>query len=104
MPVLLSLPVAACLSAACVYVVKRIYTASKKLQSSGTLNPAQALLEEGSVYLTIPKNGSGKVRLVVQNRLKVMNAVAMNGDEIRTGQKVRVEGVLSDSTLQVSQI
>ncbi len=66
------------------------------LHSSGTSDINNAIGVEGSVYLTIPAEGQGKVQLVVQGTQKVMAAISENGDEIKTGEIVTVKGVVNN--------
>ncbi|OQA23767.1 MAG: hypothetical protein BWY59_02539 [Verrucomicrobia bacterium ADurb.Bin345] len=74
----------------------------KKLQSGGgTLNLQNAVGREGTVYLTIPANGAGKVSVVVQNRLGEFEATSESGEELKTGTSIRVVGVTGDKVLVV---
>ena len=66
------------------------------LHSSGTADISNAIGVEGSVYLTIPAEGQGKVQLTVQGTQKVMAAVSETGDEIKTGEIVTVKGVVNN--------
>lgn len=40
----------------------------------GTINIRNAIGSEGSVYLAIPKNGTGQVQVIVQGSLKTFDA------------------------------
>lgn len=85
-----------------VWVVAKIFTGMKKLQSGGgTLNLQNAVGREGTVYLTIPANGAGKVSVVVQNRLGEFEATSESGEELKTGTSIRVVGVTGDKVLVV---
>ena len=74
-----------------------------RLQSIGNLDPRRAIGNTGTVYLTIPENDAGKVRIVVQNRLKVMDAVSRNKEKIPTGERVRVVDVTDGNVLVVEK-
>jgi len=88
-----------------VWVLKNIFKAALSLQSSGTMNlKKNAIGVEGSVYLTIPEGGAGKVRVAVQNHLKVFNARAQNGGEIKTGEDIKVVKVVAGNILVVSKL
>ena len=67
-----------------------------------------ALLEtvgqEGTVYLTIPGTGTGKVNVSVQKRLKVFNAISEGDQEIKTGEQIRVVRVVPPNVLVVEKL
>lgn len=51
--------------AAAFSVMVTLMALMRKLQSSGTLNLQNAVGQEGSVYLTVPAGGIGKIQVVV---------------------------------------
>lgn len=89
---------------ATVAITGLIFTQMKKLQTEGTLNIQNTIGAEGSVYLTVPKNGTGQVQVIVQGSLKIFDAISNNKHVIPTGEKVRVVGVASGNTLIVEKI
>jgi len=86
---------------AAMFLVAKIMQMMMGLQSSGTLNLANAVGQEGSVYLTIPGTGRGKVQVVVQGRLKVLEAVSKTGEDIKTGERIKVVAVADHGTMVV---
>jgi membrane-bound ClpP family serine protease len=76
-----------------VWIIGKIFSSVKKLQSSGTIENAAAVGEQGNVYLTIRPHGTGKVQIAIKGRLREFDAVAKSGDEIRTGEPVKVAGI-----------
>lgn len=80
-----------------------IFTQMKRLQTEGTINIQNTIGAEGNVYLTIPKNGTGQVQIIVQGSLKIFDSVSQNKNTIATGEKVRVVGVASGNTLIVEK-
>jgi membrane protein implicated in regulation of membrane protease activity len=86
-----------------VWLISRIFAAVKKLQSSGTLENTAAIGEQGSVYLTIRAGGRGKVQVSMKGRLREFEAVAGNGEEIRTGERITVTDV-NGSVLVVEKL
>lgn len=76
-----------------VWLIGKIFSSVKKLQSSGTVDNAGAIGEQGTVYLTIRAKGSGKVQVAMKGRIREFEAVATNGDEIKTGERIRVKEV-----------
>ena len=86
-----------------VAIVSLIFTQMKRLQTDGTLNIQNTVGKDGDVYLTIPKNGSGQVQIIVQGSLKIFDAVSSNKNPIATGEKVHVLGVAGGNTLIVEK-
>ncbi|KPK66133.1 MAG: hypothetical protein AMK73_00910 [Planctomycetes bacterium SM23_32] len=86
------------------WVIAKIMVFMRGLQSSGTMNLANAVGQEGTVYLGIPADGVGKVRVTVQERLKVFNAVSGKGRPFKTGERIVVTGVSPDNTLIVDEV
>jgi membrane protein implicated in regulation of membrane protease activity len=80
-----------------------IFTQMKRLQTEGTIKIQNTVGSEGTVYLTIPKNGTGQVQVIAQGSLKIFDAVASHKNQIVTGEKVRVVGVASGNTLIVEK-
>ena len=86
------------------WAISRLFSGFNKLQSSGTLRMESAVGQEGTVYLTLPESGEGKVRLTVQGRLKVLPAIAENDERIETGARVLVLRVNNGHTLVVTKL
>ncbi len=72
------------------------------LESTGTVSIEAALGTEGEVYATVPKRGAGRgqVRVVLQGRQRIYNAVS-DEEELPTKSRVRVARVNPDHTLTV---
>ena len=81
-----------------------VFTQMKRLQSEGTINIQNTIGSEGSVYLSIPKNGTGQVQIIAQGSLKIFDAVSKNKNVIATGEKIHVVGVASGNILIVEKI
>lgn len=75
------------------------------LESSGNVSIATALNSEGEVYTSIPARhaGRGQVRVVLDGRQRIYNAVS-EGDAIPTSSRVVVVRVNEDRTLTVSPV
>ena len=80
-----------------------IFTQMKRLQTEGTINIQNTIGSEGSVYLTIPKNGTGQVQVIAQGSLKIFDAVSNQKTSIATGEKIRVTGVAGGNILVVEK-
>jgi membrane protein implicated in regulation of membrane protease activity len=85
------------------FVVAKLFAFMKGMQSSGTVDVRNAIGQQGSVYLTIPAGGTGEVQVAVQERLRIYEAKADSGEEIRTGQNVRVVNVMGGNILVVQK-
>lgn len=98
MSVLTGLGFGACLMWILVLMLKGIY----KLQSSGTVNPNDAIGLEAMVYANVPAKGDGrgKVRVVISKRARIYNAIT-EGELLPSNSRVRVTRVDSDNTLTV---
>ena len=81
-----------------------VFSQMKRLQTEGTIDIQTTIGTEGSVYLTIPKNGTGQVQLIAQGSLKIFDAISNSKNTISTGEKIRVTGVASGNTLIVEKI
>jgi hypothetical protein len=80
-----------------------IFSQMKRLQMEGTINIQNTVGTQGSVYLTIPQNGTGQVQIIVQGSLKIFDAMSNSKKIIATGEKVQVVGVASGNTLIVEK-
>lgn len=80
-----------------------LWRAMFKLQSSGNIAISQAIGGEGVVYVGIPPagRGQGQIRLVIDGRQRMFNAVSRASSEISSQTRVRVVGVNADNTLTV---
>lgn len=70
-----------------------IFSKMNLLQSDGTIHIQDSIGAEGSVYLKIPKNGTGQVQIVAQGSLKVFDATSNSKQDLITGEKIRIVGV-----------
>lgn len=84
------------------WLIHRVFRAMLKLQSSGTVSLYAAVGSEGSVYLTVGKDG-GRVQINFANRLREFEAVSADGTTIPTGTPIRVQSVTAN-TLVVAPV
>jgi membrane protein implicated in regulation of membrane protease activity len=75
---------------ASVWVIKKLFSLILKLQSSGTISIDSTVGSQGKVYLTIPKNGTGRVLVSVNNSLREYEAASDDEKEISTDTPIRV--------------
>lgn len=86
---------------ATVWVIGRVFIGIGKLESDGTIRLARAVGVVGTVDLTVPPGGVGKVRIIIQDRLRVYDAVSMHTTPLPTGRRVRVIDVTPENSLVV---
>lgn len=79
-----------------------IFLNMRRLHSEGTLVIENAVGEQGTVYLTIPEQGTGSVTVAVQGALRTLDAMSQNGQRIPTGSVVKVVGVTAGKILVVT--
>jgi len=76
--------------AASVWVIGRLFSMFTKFQSSGTISTKDALGAVGTVYLTIPENGIGRVLVKIKNSLREYDASSNNQIRLPTDTPIRV--------------
>jgi membrane protein implicated in regulation of membrane protease activity len=84
------------------WIMHKLFRAMLRLQSSGTVSMFAAVGSEGSVYLTVGKDG-GRVQINFANRLREFEAVSADGSTIPTGTAIRVQSVEAN-TLVVAPV
>jgi membrane protein implicated in regulation of membrane protease activity len=87
---------------ASVWIIQKIFRSMLRLQSTGTVSLFAAVGSEGSVYLTVGKDG-GRVQINFANRLREFEAVSADGATIPTGTAIRVQSVAAN-TLVVAPV
>jgi len=86
------------------WLVAKGFALMRSLQSSGTMRISDAIGEEGTVYLTIPADGIGKIQVVISGRLMVMDAVSHDKVELKTGERVCVSEITSGGMMAVRSL
>jgi len=81
------------------FLMKTLYS----LKESGNIDYNTAIGKVGTVYLPIPPNqsGAGQIKIMVQGRLKVVQAYTESTKTIASQQKVWVVGLLDPRTFLV---
>lgn len=72
-----------------------------KMRSDGNIDINKSIGKIADVYLTIPSkdNGNGKITLTLEERFVELNAIQNGEENIPTGSKVKITGVLGDSVI-----
>jgi uncharacterized protein (DUF58 family) len=75
------------------------------LQSSGNVDFSSAIGGEADVYVTVPAKGSGRgqVKVVVQDRMRIVNAES-EGEAFPSQSRVRVVKVNDDNSVTVAAV
>ncbi len=76
------------------------------LNSNGVINVDSAVGNVGEVYMTIPANmsGTGKVNVIIQQRLTEVEAVTNCERPLKYGERVKVVGISMGNTLIVEPL
>jgi hypothetical protein len=74
-----------------------------KLAQTGTARIASALGAHGSVYLDIPADGVGEVRVSVSDVISFVKARSFEGKALKAGTAVVVTRVLDATTVEVDE-
>ncbi len=84
------------------YVMKAIFS----LESSGNLDYNTAIGKQGSVYIRIPKNNTGKGKIIFthQGKMVEVDAITKDVEDILTKSEVRIVGIENETTLIVEAI
>jgi membrane protein implicated in regulation of membrane protease activity len=85
------------------FLIGKLLASLLKLQSAGNIDFHNAIGEEGTVYLRIPADGRGKAQVTIQDRLRVVEAVSEDKEELKTGERIKVVRVVGGDTLSVTK-
>jgi len=73
------------------YVIAKLFSLSRKLQSDGSIYAKDAIGCEGSVYLGILPGDIGKIQVTVNGALKVFDArCSDSAAKLKTGDRIKV--------------
>jgi len=88
------------------YVVAIVSLFAFLSQSAGNISFENTIGKIATVYVTIQSRGAqgGQVELVVEGRLRFVDAVRESGEPITVGTKVRVTSVVDVGTLKVEKL
>lgn len=77
----------------------------EKLQSSGNLNPLNAVGKIGTVYLTVPpeRSGRGKINIYIQERYAEYEAVTDSEEPLPTASEIKVVDHVGSNVLLVTR-
>jgi hypothetical protein len=101
-----SIAVGAGLGLAAMYGVYWVMQQLYKLRASGTINIANAVGKEATIYIPVPGGGDGrgKVQMTLQNRTMEYEAITDDAERLATGESVVVTGVLGSDLVRVARV
>lgn len=87
------------------FVIAVMFYLISKMQRNGNIDIKNAIGHTGQVYLTIPakQSGTGKIQIIIQERLTEVNAMTNSYKPLSTGTMVRVVDIIDISTLIVEK-
>ena len=86
-----------------VWVVGKLFSLAGKLHSSGTMDMTTATGSRGTVHQRVRGN-SGKVQLIVRERLITLDACVDGETTLETGTPIEVVEVLNDGLVRVRAV
>jgi hypothetical protein len=86
------------------FAVALIFFAMRKLVETGTSDLSTCIGTPGTVYLDIPKDGPGEVRVTVSGVVSHVKARSTGGKGIKAGTPIRVVRRLNQTTVEVEPI
>ncbi|MBU1145710.1 MAG: hypothetical protein KJ971_07680 [Firmicutes bacterium] len=103
---ILSLLIGMACGALAAYLLALAFKAAMNLESEGNLNYENAIGKNGTVYIRVPNNktGKGKVTLTFQERFVEVEAVTLEQIDLMPGTSVEITGLENETTVVVKKI
>ncbi|HUT61191.1 MAG TPA: hypothetical protein VNA25_25360 [Phycisphaerae bacterium] len=76
----------------------------RRMTETGNVRLASAVGALGNVYVGIPPNGQGEVRITVGGVVRILKARAAAGGEMKSGSEVRVRRILGPNLIEVEPL
>jgi hypothetical protein len=86
------------------WLVALLFRDTTKRGAPVEFRSSRAIGERGNVYVTIPPGGTGKVTVTINSRLTVLDAVAQDKSEMKTGEPIEVIEVVEQDVLLVRKV
>jgi len=81
-----------------------IFYGMGKMAETGTKDLLRAQGTIGTVYLNIPENGFGEVKLEINGAVEHVKAKSINAEALVAGTQIRVVNVVSQTLLEVEKL
>ena len=85
------------------WILTKVTRSLMKLTSSGNKVITTSIGKTGTVYLTIPANGTGQVQVEVSGSLETRDAVSADNEEIKSGTEIQVVSIKEGNILAVTK-
>jgi len=82
-----------------VIILASLMHAFSKLAEDGTPDLSQLIGMTGTVYLTIPSDGFGKINIMYGGSKKILNAASSTMEKLQTGVAIEVDNIKGDTIL-----
>lgn len=86
------------------FVVSYLMYKLVSLEETGNVDLSTALFEEGVVYIGVPPDGVGQVRVKVSGTISYIKARSKTGEPMIRGTKVRVVGIFDRNVVEIEPI
>ncbi len=86
------------------FAIALIFYGMGKLTETGTKDVASCKGKVGTVYLDIPVNGFGEIKIAVSGAVEHVRAKSLSGGALPAGTQVRVAQVLGQTLVEVKKI
>ncbi len=86
-----------------VTIIVSILFVFNKLRSDNTGKLSDTIGTDGTIHLSIPEDGMGKVHVLIKGSHRTEDAISKDGVEIKTGSRVKVTGT-SGTNLIVEKV
>jgi len=84
-------------------LVALLFYGMRRLTETGSPRIASCLGTRGTVYLDIPRDGMGEVRVTVSGVLTHVKARGLQGAQLRAGTPIRVRRILGPNSVEVME-
>lgn len=85
------------------FITGFLFKMARRLRSCGTVfNIDEAIGKEGEIYLEIPKGGSGKIVVSLQNFTHEIDAISLTGEKLNSFTKVQIIKKVNHHTVVVT--
>lgn len=101
-----SVIVAVVIGLAVFFVVALIWRRFARMNESGSIDYRSAVGVNGTVYIPVAANraGPGKVEVMVQGRMRVIDAYTTSGEDLPAKTRVKVTDVVDPTTILVEPL
>ncbi len=86
------------------FVVSYLMYKRVNLEETGNVDLTTALFEEGTVYIGVPPDGVGQVRVKVSGTISYVKARSKTGEPMIRGTRVRVVGICDKNVVEIESI